>query len=92
MIADEPQFEAAMTEALALLAAPPAEGQPGYDRLMALMAEIAAFRPTILTPTDGPAGEHRARLKAALGPFETRLRQTYRTHWLTLIGENFLYK
>lgn len=85
MIRTHEQFEAALEEGARLLDAAPPEGTPDHRRLLALMQDIAAYRPAMRpTPPDkDPTAE---RLNARLRAFETQLAPELTPHWYSLIG------
>jgi hypothetical protein len=86
MIDDDPQFEAALNEAGGFLRQPPAQGSPEHRRLMALLQDIAVYRPRLMAPASGLVSEQRARLVRHLDEFEARVTPHYGPHWSALIG------
>lgn len=90
MIQTPEQFEAAMETATALLDQHPAEGTPAYGKLMALLKEIADYRPQVRSPAAAaPAlAEERQRLAGRLDAFEARVTPHYGPHWSAMIGGN----
>jgi len=85
MIRTHEQFEAALAEGRRLLDTSPPDGAPDHRRLLALMQDIAAYRPVVRStpPDEDPAAEHLAkRLRA----FETQLAPQPASHWHSLIG------
>lgn len=85
MINNHENLEAALEEATGLLAIAPPEGTPGHERLLALMRDIAAYRPAVIV------GKHEAtseteRLSKRLDGFESRLAPHFTSHWHSMIG------
>ena len=88
MIKTPEQFEIALETATALLEQGPEEDTPAHGKLMALLQDIAAYRPHIRTPTapaDPLAGE-RERLGRRLEDFEARVTPHYGPHWSAMVG------
>ncbi len=92
MVWNEAEFEAALKEADALLEAPPAEGSPGNERMMALLTDLASYRPNLFKPADAPLAAERERLAAHLKAFEDRVTPHYGPHWQALTGATWRYK
>jgi hypothetical protein len=85
MILNHAQFEAALDEATHLLNAPPPDGTPGHKRLLALLQDIAAYRPAVIVNArkDLPEAE---RLSRHLEAFEARLAPHFESHWHSMLG------
>ena len=92
MVWNEEEFDAILREADALLDHPPAEGTAEHDRLMALLKDIASYRPNIFKPAADPIAAERARLAKHLDSFEARVTPHYGPHWRSLTGGDFRYK
>ena len=92
MITGEAEFEAALQEADSLLHTAPAEGTPEHERLMALLKDIAAWRPNLGHPAEPAIAAERARLSKHLDAFEARVTPHYGPHWQSLLGGNFRFK
>jgi hypothetical protein len=92
MITGEAEFEAALKEADALLDPPPAEGTPEHARLLALLKDLAAWRPNVFYAAEPAIAAERARLAKRLDAFEARMKPRYGTHWDTFLGYNFRFK
>ena len=92
MVWNEAEFEAALKEADAVLDAPPADGTPGHDRMLALLADLASYRSNLFKPAEPPLAQERARLAAHLKDFEGRVVPHYGPHWQALTGANWRYK
>ncbi|MBU1375936.1 MAG: hypothetical protein KKE02_15695 [Alphaproteobacteria bacterium] len=87
MIRTHEQFEAALEQGMHLLNAAPPEGTPDHTRLLALMQDIAAYRPAVrLAPEENPAA---TRLSQQLHTFEERLTPPMTSHWQSMIGGDF---
>ncbi|HYE41942.1 MAG TPA: hypothetical protein VEA15_00995 [Caulobacteraceae bacterium] len=68
------RFEAALEEALELLADAPAEGTPGDVRLQGLLSAIEAYQGEMPTPDeDNPRAQEIARLLGRAAELETRV-------------------
>lgn len=88
MIRSHEDFERALAEGLQLLDAAPPDGTPAHARLLALMKDIAAYRPTIQVNAQKAIPEAE-RLSQRLDAFETRLAPHFTTHWHSMIGGDF---
>ena len=85
MIRDHTEFEAALSEGVQLLDDAPPEGTSGHARLLVLMKEIAAYRPTVQADVQKDVSEA-VRLSQRLDAFQARLPPHYSTHWHSMIG------
>ena len=86
MIQTHEQFEAALDAATHVLEDPPENGTPGYEQLMALLKDIAAYRPQIQAPADVEDDKERAHLARRLADFETKVAPRYEHEWRPMFG------
>lgn len=88
MIQTPAQFEAAMETATALLDQHPPEDSPSHAKLMALLKEIADYRPRVRAPLAAASAlaDERERLARRLDAFEARVTPHYGPHWSAMIG------
>jgi hypothetical protein len=86
MILNHEQFETALDEASRILEAPPAEGTPSYNRLLALMHDIAAYCPAIQVSSPKFEPSEAERLSKRLDAFEAQIRPHFGPHWHAMIG------
>ena len=85
MIHNHEGFETALEEGTDLLAKHPADGTPDHKRLLALMRDIAAYRPVFTVKDHEPASETE-RLSQRLDKFQSSLPPHFSTHWHAMIG------
>ena len=89
MIRDNQQFEAALDRAERHLAEPPAASSPRHDELMALLKDIAAYRPAIAIQRKVTGDDRLRRLGQRLDAFEERVLPHYGPHWQSMVGGDF---
>ena len=88
MIRSHEDFGVALEEATRLLDAPPAEGTPAHARVLGLMRDIAAYRPSVI-PDIAKAETESEQLAKRLDEFESRLAPPFSSHWHSMIGGDF---
>lgn len=89
MIQDHKHFEAALDAAERHLDDPPAASSARHDELMALLREIAAYRPLIVDRPEAAEDDKLRRLGQRLDAFETRVLPQYGPHWQSMVGGDF---
>lgn len=86
MIQTHQQFEAALEAATRVLEEPPETGTPAYERFMALLQEIADYRPQVGAPAHTDDDDERARLAKRLADFEAKVAPQYENEWRPMLG------
>ncbi|WP_296600776.1 hypothetical protein [Phenylobacterium sp.] len=88
MIQTHEQFEAALDAATHVLEDPPEPATPAHERLMALLKDIAAYRPQIQAPAEADDDGERARLAKRLEEFESKVAPRYEHEWRPMLGDD----